>query len=90
MISFREAFIMAKVQDQEIDSCIEYENAYIFAGGYDEMMGGWECEPVGVLKDSGRIFSMTELDVIDPGRQIREFMIDDDGSVAGFWFPIVT
>ena len=22
--------------------------------------------------------------------QIREFMIDDDGSVAGFWFPIVT
>ena len=60
MITYEEALTKAKAYKPNIDMCTEYEKGYIFACKADAMsIGGYDEEPVVILKETGKITDIT-------------------------------
>ena len=76
MITYEEALKIARERKDQIDNCIEYENAYVFGfTGDNNYIGGYGQTPVVIMKEDGRIASMPELIVSGTGEEIRSFKI---------------
>ena len=70
-ISFNEACKVALAYKPNLDSCVEYENGWVFtASTCPEMIGG-EGTPLVVLRD-GRTTIMPEFVVLGTGKELRE------------------
>ena len=75
MITYEEALEIARQRKDQIDNCIEYENAYVFGfSGDSNYIGGYGHTPVVIMKVDGRISTMPEFVVSGTGKEIR--MID--------------
>ena len=59
MVSFDDAMCRARALKPNIDNCMEYEDAYVFASHADDMTFGGDG-PVVILKDSGRAINMVD------------------------------
>ena len=76
MITYEQALEIARDRKDEIDNCIEFENAYVFGfSGDDNYIGGYGHTPVVVMKEDGRLASMPELIVSGSGEEIRSFAV---------------
>lgn len=59
MVSFDDAMCRARALKPNIDNCMEYEDAYVFASHADDLSFGGDG-PVVILKDSGRAINMVD------------------------------
>ena len=75
MISFREAFLKAKEIREEIDSCTEYENGYVFCSDRGEEQVGGYYSPIVVLKEDGKVVDMPQFVVNGTGKELKSFKI---------------
>lgn len=76
MITYEEAFEIAKERKDQIDNCTEYENAYVFSyTGDGNCRGGYGRTPVVIMKENGRIATLPELIARGTGEEIRSFNI---------------
>ena len=74
MISYEEALAKAKAYKPNIDMCTEYENGYVFACKADAMsIGGYDEEPVVILKETGKIIDITSFIDGNPGDEIKSW-----------------
>ena len=72
VITYEEALAKAKAYKPDIDMCTEYEKGYVFACKADAMsIGGYDEEPVVILKETGKITDITSFLDDDPGDEIR-------------------
>ena len=55
MITFEQAKIIAKKLDPELNSCTEYEDAFVFSHADSTLIGD---EPIVILKNSGKAIWM--------------------------------
>lgn len=76
MITYEEAFEIAKQLKKNIDCCTEYENGFLFAC-YDDANyeGGAGHTPVVILKKDGRAVNMPYFVLRGTGAEIRSFDI---------------
>ena len=78
MITYEEAMDIARQRKDQIDNCIEYENAYVFGfSGDSNYDGGYGHMSVVIMKEDGRISTMPELVVNGTGKEIRMFKVED-------------
>lgn len=75
MVTYEEALEIAKKRMDYIDSCFEYEKAYVFSCREGEFCDGGPNSSVVVLKDNGQITIMPELVLMGPGKEIGERII---------------
>ena len=76
MITFEDAWEIAKQRKNEIDNCTEYENAYVFGfTGDNNQIGGYGHTPVVVMKEDGSVTNMPEFVINGAGEEIRSFII---------------
>lgn len=75
MISYTEAFIKAKEIREEIDSCTEYENGYVFCSDKGEDQVGGYYSPIVVLKEDGRVIDMPQFIVNGTGKELKHEQI---------------
>ena len=76
MITFEEAFAKAKVLKKNIVRCIEYDTAYVFAGKDDDKsIGGYDKEPVVILKEDGSIIDITAFFDSDAVEELRQLSL---------------
>lgn len=72
MITYEDALKMAKELKTDIDSCIEYDSAYMFISKDDEeSIGG--AGPCVILKDSGKAINQTDYYDTYKAEFLREF-----------------
>ena len=77
MISYTEALIKAKETREEIDSCIEYENGYVFCSDKGEDQVGGYYSPIVVLKEDGRVIDMPQFIVNGTGKELKHEQIQN-------------
>ena len=78
MISFEEAYAKAKAYKPDIDMCTEYENGYVFVCKADAMsIGGYDEEPVVILKETGKITDITSFVDNGTGDEINTWDLTD-------------
>ena len=75
MISYREAFLKAKEIREEIDSCTEYENGYVFCSDKGQDQEGGYYSPIVVLKKVGKVVDMPQFVVNGTGKELKSFRI---------------
>ena len=76
MITYEEALQIARDYKDEIDNCIEYENAYVFGfSGDSNYIGGYGHTPCVVMKKDGRKSTMPEFVIEGTGKEIRSFKL---------------
>ena len=74
-MTYEEALEKAKGLKKNIDTCVEYENAYCFGfSGDDEMIGGG-ASPVVIMKDDGRAVTMPYYVMYHRTKEVREFKV---------------
>ncbi len=77
MISYTEAFIKAKEIREKIDSCIEYENGYVFCSDKGENQEVGYYSPIVVLKEDGRVIDMPQFIVNGTGKELKHEQIQN-------------
>lgn len=73
MITFNEALETAKTVKQNIDTCIEYENGYVFGAKEDDNYIGGNHTPVVILKKDGKAVTMPYFICKGAGKEIKTF-----------------
>lgn len=72
-ISYEDAFKKAKELKGNIDNCMEYSDAYVFASHADDLSFGGDG-PVVIMKNTGRAINMVDYTQSSSGAKlIREF-----------------
>lgn len=77
MISYTEALIKAKEIREEIDSCTEYENGYVFCSAKGEDQEGGYYSPIVVLKEDGKVIDMPQFVVNGTGKELKHEQIQN-------------
>ena len=78
MITYEEALARARERKENLDNCIEYENAYVFGSAEDNnYIGGYDHTPVVVMKEDGIVTSLPENED-NIGIEIRTYDISRD------------
>lgn len=76
MVSYEEAYNIAKKLKTNIDGCIEYENGYVFYNINKILaVGGPGLTRCVILKSSGKAIPFNEFIIMGTGKEIREFDI---------------
>lgn len=79
MITFEEAYKIAKVLKPNIDGCIEYEKGYVFGCQDDDHYeGGQGHSPVVILKKDGKAIPMVVFVGLDSSDEIRRIPLPKD------------
>jgi len=75
VISYTDAFFKAKEIREEIDSCIEYENGYVFCSDKGKDQAGGYYSPIVILKDDGKAVDMSQFVVNGTGKELKSFSL---------------
>lgn len=60
MITYEDAFRIAKSRRMDIDRCFEYEKGWSFGSKEDEnYFGGYDHTPVNIAKENGKTYQTT-------------------------------
>lgn len=79
MITFEEAYKIAKEIKPDIDGCTEYEKGYVFGCQDDDRYEGAPGRsPVVILKENGKDIPMIVFVHMDPSDEIRDIPLPKD------------
>lgn len=80
MITYKEAFTIAKSRRSDIDRCFEYEKGWSFGSRDDEnYVGGYGHMSVNIANDTGQTYATTYfLMFFKAGEILRAFDIDPE------------
>ena len=71
MITYEEALAKAREWKEQIDNCIEYDNAYVFGFSEDiNYIGGYDHTPVVIMKEDGSRIDMPTYVANGGGKEI--------------------
>ena len=84
MITYEEAYLIAKGWLDEIDYCIEKDNAYIFCSKKGEnCYGGMDAPCVVIKTDGGRMGMAQYVLTRGGGKTIHQWLLDRNGKISG-------
>lgn len=80
MITYEDAFRIAKSRRMDIDRCFEYEKGWSFGSKEDEnYVGGYDHAPVNIAKENGKTYQTTYfLMIFNAGEILRGFDVDPE------------